>query len=149
MSLLTGARSSSLGNSFWTSLTAFGVFCYFHFVIKNECYVPTELPMSIRPVNSQCSRQKELASGSNAQMVPWNGGPKCLSAGLFAFSSPYFHARPKACSQAIEKEVFRQLYSYLTENSTLSKFQSEFRPNYSTLTSLIQMCGDGWKILIW
>ena len=48
-----------------------------------------------------------------------------------------------------EKEVFRQLYSYLTENSTLSKFQSEFRSNHSTVTSLIQMCGDGWKILIW
>ena len=29
VSLLTGARSSSLGNSFWTSLTVFGVFCYF------------------------------------------------------------------------------------------------------------------------
>ena len=36
MSLLTGARSSSLGNSFWTSLTVFGVFCYFHFVIKSR-----------------------------------------------------------------------------------------------------------------
>ena len=29
VSLLTGTRSFSLGNSFWTSLTVFGVFCYF------------------------------------------------------------------------------------------------------------------------
>ena len=34
-------------------------------------------------------------------------------------------------------------------SSTLSKFQCEFRPNHSTVTSLIQMCSDGWKILIW
>ena len=52
------------------------------------CYVPTEKPMSIRPVKSQCSRQEELASGSDAQWVPWNGGPKCLSTALFAFRSP-------------------------------------------------------------
>ena len=32
-------------------------------------------------------------------------------------------------------------------SSTLSKFQCEFRPNHSTVTSLIQMCSDGWKIL--
>ena len=32
--------------------------------------------------------------------MPWNGGPKCLSTGLFAFPSPH-PARPKACSQAI------------------------------------------------
>ena len=32
--------------------------------------------------------------------VPWNGGPKCLSTGLFAFPSPQFPARLKACSQA-------------------------------------------------
>ena len=37
---------------------------------------------------------------ANAQRVPWNGGPKDLSTGLFAFSSPQFPARPKACSQA-------------------------------------------------
>ena len=55
--------------------------------------------MSIRPVNSQCSRQQELASGSDAQRVPWNGGPKGLSTGLFAFPSPH-PARLKACSQA-------------------------------------------------
>ena len=63
-------------------------------------YVPTEKPMSIRPVNSLCSRQQELASGSDAQQVPWNGGPNCLSTGLFSFASPQFPARPKACSQA-------------------------------------------------
>ena len=30
--------------------------------------MPTEKPTSIRPVNSQCSRQQELASGSDAQL---------------------------------------------------------------------------------
>ena len=39
--------------------------------------MPTEKPMSIRPINSQCSRQQELASGSDVQRVHWNGGPKC------------------------------------------------------------------------
>ena len=56
--------------------------------------------MSISPVYSRCSRQKELASGSDAQRVPWNIGPKCLSTGFFAFQSPQFPTRPKACSQA-------------------------------------------------
>ena len=47
-------------------------------------------------------------------------------------------------SKAFEKEVFRQLYSYLTENSMLSKFQSGFRPKHPTVTALtIQMC-DEW-----
>ena len=46
-------------------------------------------------------------------------------------------------SKVFEKEVFRQLYSYLTEGSLLSKFQSGFRPKHSTVTALIQMC-DEW-----
>ena len=46
-------------------------------------------------------------------------------------------------SKVFEKEVFRQLYSYLTENSLLSKFESGFRPKHSTVTALIQMC-DEW-----
>ena len=36
MSLLTGARGSSLGNTFWISFTFFGLFCYCHFVIKSH-----------------------------------------------------------------------------------------------------------------
>ena len=36
MSLLTGARSSSLGNRFWISFTVFRLFCYCHFVIKSR-----------------------------------------------------------------------------------------------------------------
>ena len=43
-------------------------------------------------------------------------------------------------SKVFEREVFRQLYSYLTENSLLSKFQSAFCLKHSTATALIQMC---------
>ncbi len=46
-------------------------------------------------------------------------------------------------SKAFEKEVFRQVYRYLSESSLLSKFQSGFRPKHSTVTALIQMC-DEW-----
>ena len=43
-------------------------------------------------------------------------------------------------SKAFEKEVFRQVYTYL---SVLSKFQHGFQPKHSTVTALIQMC-DEW-----
>ena len=46
-------------------------------------------------------------------------------------------------SKAFEKEVFRQVYRYLSESSLLSKFQSGFRSRHSTVTALIQMC-DEW-----
>ena len=46
-------------------------------------------------------------------------------------------------SKVFEKEVFRQVYGYLTENCMLSRFQSGFRPKHSTVTALIQMC-DEW-----
>ena len=54
----------------------------------------------------------------------------------------HFHITVPVVSKAFEKEVFHQIYGYLTENSMLSKFQSEFRPNHSTVTALIQMCDD-------
>ena len=38
-----------------------------------------------------------------------------------------------------EKEVFGQLYPYLTSKSLLSRFQSGFRPKHSTLSLLIEM----------
>ena len=41
------------GNSLWTVLLL-------PLCDQIACYVPTEKPMSIRPVNSQCSRQYEL-----------------------------------------------------------------------------------------
>ncbi len=47
-------------------------------------------------------------------------------------------------SKIFEKEVFRQLYDYLSANSLISTFQSGFRPKYSTLTLLLQMC-DKWQ----
>ena len=45
-------------------------------------------------------------------------------------------------SKVFEREVFRQLYGYLSSNSFLSKFQSGFRPKHSTLSALIQMCDN-------
>ena len=45
-------------------------------------------------------------------------------------------------SKVFEKEIFRQLYGYLTDNDLLSKHQSGFRPKHSTLSALIQMCDD-------
>ena len=45
-------------------------------------------------------------------------------------------------SKVFEREVFRQLYAYLSNNSLLSKFQSGFQPKHSTLFALIQMCDD-------
>ena len=44
-----------------------------------------------------------------------------------------------AVSKVFEKEVFRQVHGYLTENCLLSKFQSGFCPKHSTVTALIQM----------
>jgi len=46
-------------------------------------------------------------------------------------------------SKVFEREVFKQVYTFLTDNNLLSKFQSGFRPKHSTLTALIQMC-DQW-----
>ena len=46
-------------------------------------------------------------------------------------------------SKVFEKEVFRQVYGYPTDNCMLSKFQSGFRPKHCTVTALIQMC-DEW-----
>ena len=45
-------------------------------------------------------------------------------------------------SKVFEKEVFRQVYSYLTDHCLLSKYQSGFRPKHSTLSALIQICDD-------
>ena len=45
-------------------------------------------------------------------------------------------------NKCFEKEVFRQVYSYLTDNNLLSKYQSGFRPKHSKLSTLIQMCND-------
>ena len=43
-------------------------------------------------------------------------------------------------SKVFEKEVFRQVYSYLTDHNLLSKYQSGFRPKH--LSALIQVCDD-------
>ena len=41
-------------------------------------------------------------------------------------------------TKMFEKIVFDQLYLYLTQNDILTKFQSGFRSNHSTLTALLQ-----------
>lgn len=46
-------------------------------------------------------------------------------------------------SKVFEKEIFRQVYGYLSEHNILSNYQSGFRPLHSTVTALIQMC-DKW-----
>lgn len=48
-----------------------------------------------------------------------------------------------AVGKVFEKEFSRQVYSCLTENCMLSKFQSGFRPKHSTVKALIQKC-DEW-----
>ena len=45
-------------------------------------------------------------------------------------------------SKVFEREVFNQVYRYLSENPLLSRFQSGFRHKHSTVSALIQMCGD-------
>ena len=47
-----------------------------------------------------------------------------------------------AVSKVFEREVFRQFYRYLSDNSLLSEFQSGCRPRHSTLSALIQLCDD-------
>lgn len=48
-------------------------------------------------------------------------------------------------AKVFEKLVFDQLYSYLTENNILTKFQSGFRSNHSTLTALLQATENWFK----
>ena len=45
-------------------------------------------------------------------------------------------------SKVFQKEVFGQLYRYLSNNALLSRFQSGFRPKHSTLSALIQICDN-------
>lgn len=48
-------------------------------------------------------------------------------------------------AKVFEKIVFDQLYLYLTENNILTKFQSGFRSNHSTLTALLQATETWFK----
>ena len=51
-------------------------------------------------------------------------------------------------SKVFKKDVFRQVYGFLTENCMLSIFQSGFHPKHSTVTALIQMCDECLRIWI-
>ena len=48
-------------------------------------------------------------------------------------------------SKVYEKEVFRQLYTYLSDKALLSDFQSGFRPKNSTLSALTHMCDEWYR----
>ena len=45
-------------------------------------------------------------------------------------------------SKVFEKEVFRQMYTYVNESNLLSKYQSGFRPQLSILSALIKICDE-------
>ena len=96
MSLLTGARSSSLGNSFWTSSTVFEVFCYFHFVIKSRatCRPKSRCQSDLSTVSVLANKnlhQDLMHSGCRGTAVP----NVCLQAfSLFPLPSSPLDQRP-------------------------------------------------------
>ena len=60
---------------------------------------------------------------------------------LWVITDRYRYVLP-IISKIFEQEIFQQLYKYMNESNLISKFQSGFRPGYSTLSALIQMCDD-------
>ena len=48
-------------------------------------------------------------------------------------------------SKIFERSGFNQVYSYLNDNSLLSKYQAGFHPKNSIMAALIQMC-DEWYV---
>ena len=66
--------------------------------------------------------------------MPWNGGPKGLSTGLFAFPSPH-PARLKACSQAKLTYLISSLtFATLTRHKYLSLTSNHHTTHYLDLT---------------
>ena len=96
VSLLTETLSSSLGNSFWTSLTVFGVICYFHFVIKTRvtCLPKSRCQSDLSRVSVLANknlRQDLMHSGCRGTAVP----NVCLQAfSLFPLPSSPLDQRP-------------------------------------------------------
>ena len=92
VSLLTGASSSSLGNSFWTSLTVFGVFCYFQTRVtcrpKSRCqsYLSTVSVLANRNLH-----QDLMHSGCRGTAVP-KACPQAFS--LFPLPNSPLDQRP-------------------------------------------------------
>ena len=50
-----------------------------------------------------------------------------------------------AVTKVFEREVFRQLYGCVSNNSMSCKFQSGFRPKTTTLSALIQVCDSSLR----
>ena len=68
-------RTSSLGNSFWISLTVFGLFCYCHFVIKSRatCRPKSRCQSDLSKVSDLANRslhQDLMHSGCRGMAVP-------------------------------------------------------------------------------
>ena len=93
---LTGARSSSLSNSFWTSLTVFGLFCYFHFVTKTRatCRPKSRCQSDLSTVSVLAN--KKLHQDLMHRECRWTAIPNvCLQAfSLFPLPSFPLNQRP-------------------------------------------------------
>ena len=109
-SLLTGARSFSLGNSFWTSLTVFGVFCYFQTRVTCRCL--TDLS-TVSVLANKNLHQDLMHGGCRGTAVP----NVCLQAfSLFPLPSSPLDQRPvhRLCCNlcktfALESTVYWEL----------------------------------------
>ena len=107
VSLLTGARSSSLGNSFWT--TVFGVFCYFQ--TRVTCRPKSRCQSDLSTVSVLANRsfhQDLMHSGCRGMAVP----NVCLQAfSLFPLPSSPLDKRPVHRLYQTQKSTFSTLVS--------------------------------------
>ena len=124
VSLLTGARSSSLGNSFWTSLTVFGVFCYFQ--TRVTCRPKSRCQSDLSTVSVLANKnlhQDLMHSGCRGTAVP-KACPQAFS--LFPLPNSLLDQRP------VHGLIFCS-----TENHSYNK--QPLQPSHVNRYSLIQV----------